>query len=254
MKKALFVLISLVLMLATQFAFADEEFTLHNGTKFGMTLSEILNKEQKEGYFTGISEDSTEQLLITRGGVFAGRENGNMVYALDDDGKLVQFHYFFQDASLDDFNSLNSSLITKYGNPDYSSEMGNSFDVEAKWYPGSDDRGIMTITTGQAPITGASINGTRTRSFFMNFSGVNIYNYWDYDCIKYAQWVIRSNDGSAILIDHCYVNVDSYQAESIVRQTVGFSSTQYELVTYTYLSSEEMNQIEMKSSKKMDDL
>lgn len=254
MKKTWFVLASLVLFLAAHVALADEEFTLHNGTKFGMTLGEILDVEQKEGYFTGISEDSTEQLLITRGGVFAGRENGNMVYALDEDGKLVQFHYFFQDASLDDFNSLNSSLVTKYGNPDYSSEMGNSFDVEAKWYPGPDDRGIMTLTTGQAPITGASIDGTYTRAFFMSFAGIDTYSYWDYDCNKYAQWIIQLNDGSAVLIDHCYVGVDSYEADAAAQRKTNFSSSQYELVTYTHLSSEEMNQIEMKSSKKMDDL
>ena len=57
MKKALLVLVSLVLMLATQFAFADEEFTLHNGTKFGMNKDEVLKIESSKGFSVTYDSD-----------------------------------------------------------------------------------------------------------------------------------------------------------------------------------------------------
>jgi len=113
-------IISLVLMIAMLFsmsAFAEEEFTLHNGLKFGMTKEEVYEAEKAAG--VPLTED--ELYDYTWEGTIAGERNSKLFILINDSG-LYKMHYEFD--SLESYDTLNNGLIEKYGKTTYSSETG----------------------------------------------------------------------------------------------------------------------------------
>lgn len=171
MKKAILVLVSLVLMLATQFALADEEFTLHNGTKFGMTIDEATEIESSKGF--SLTSDPKFNQLSGRGTIAAQADTG-ICYFFGDNNSLYRMDYEFSDINC--FYDIEKNLIAKYGETEYSSDT-------LKEYPT-----IYTYSFGQpVPMS----------SYSLGYANVNRDSY--------SQRVIKIND-KYVLIDH-YVSL-----------------------------------------------
>lgn len=257
MKKIHMVVLLLVIALcASSCASSPSAFTLHNGTKFGMTINEVIAEESKHGFFTEtkVEETGTANTKISASGEFVGHGKGKMTYAFSSDGKLIQFNYRFENSNADDFKKLNTSLIKKYGTPDYSSELHSEFPVDLKWYPEQSGE-TPIVWNGYAPVTGASLDGTRVREAMFNLFGTQLYNYQDYDCLEYAQWMVKAKDGSGVLIDHCRLRVESFQSDYAVSKKTNYnSSDKYELVIYTYFSPDEMRKHETETAEAMNGL
>ena len=241
-----------VLVIMSTSAYA-QDFTLHSGTTFGMTQEEVVLLEQSKGFFSDSVASEVKSNKIGTSGTFAGRDNGEMYYAFDSEGKVVQFHYSFKSGNMDDFETMNATLISKYGSPDYSSESNNTFSVELKWYP-EQTEDTPIIWNGYSPITGKSLDRTRMKAFLFDLLGTKLYNYQDYTCDKYAQWLIKDKDGSAVLIDHCFIGVSAYQADNSISKKSNHTQSNYELVIYTYFDSAEMKRLDTVTSQIMDDL
>lgn len=170
MKKALLVLFSMVLIFATQFAFADEEFTLHNGTKFGMTIDEVTEIESSKGF----SLTSNNSHLSGRGTI-AAQSDSSIDYFFGDDNRLYRMSYDFSDINC--FYDIEKNLIAKYGETEYSSDT-------LKEYPT-----IYTYSFGKpVPMS----------SYSLGYTNVNRDSY--------SQRVIKVNDTQYVLIDH-YVSL-----------------------------------------------
>ena len=246
----------LVMIMLTLSACSNKEFTLHSNTRFGMTITDVISEEQKHGFFMDTTETDSEgnqRIILRAKGEFAGREDGQMIYAFSSDGKLIQFHYMFKKGSLDDFESLDKKLIAKYGNPNYSSEGLTVFDVDLKWYP-QQTANTPIIWNGYAPVTGASLDGKRVSTFANNLLGINLYHYYDYSCKKYTQWFVKTQNGEAVLVDHCYIYLESYQADSKISKKSNYNANYYELVIYTHFSQDEVKQYETNLATENDDL
>lgn len=114
-------IISLVLMLAMLLsvsAFAEEEFTLHNGLKFGMTKEEVYETEKAAG--VQLTEDEIFDYVWK--GTIAGQINSKLEISINGDFGLSTVYYSFD--SLESYDTLNNGLIEKYGKTPYSSETG----------------------------------------------------------------------------------------------------------------------------------
>lgn len=118
-------IISLMLMVAMLFsvvAFAeDEEFTLHNGTKFGMGLSEVYKMEKEHGIILTKQEDGRCLYTDTK---IANQDDTHMTYYFRN-GSLYQLRYVFTDA--DSYVGIENGLLNKYGETSYSSLTGTAF-------------------------------------------------------------------------------------------------------------------------------
>ena len=119
MKKNVIRLVSILLVLCcVTTAFADEEFVLRNGIKFGDTIDEIVEKETT---LTRKSDDSNWFV-----GTIAGYKDSEAGFFFDDGGKLEDMGYSFSqfgsdykarsDVS-DVYATLYKSIVRKYGSP-----------------------------------------------------------------------------------------------------------------------------------------
>lgn len=119
-------IVGMILMVAMLFgtlAFAEEEFTLHNGTKFGMTEKEVIEAEANKGF--ELKRDSsveTKIVSIIGIGTIANQENTTIHYYFQDD-QLYEMFYKFVTTEMS-YNAIENSLIEKYGNTEFSSETG----------------------------------------------------------------------------------------------------------------------------------
>lgn len=168
MKKALLVLVSLVLILATQFAFADEEFTLHNGTKFGMNKDEVLKIESSKGF--SVTYDSDFNCVLGTGTI-ANQADTKIYYYFKDGSGLSSMDYSFSNA--DSFDVIEKNITAKYGETEYSSD-----------------------TLRELPVIASSKSGLT-----VPFSS---YTYSVSDIVrdKYSQRFFEIGNGQYILIDH----------------------------------------------------
>lgn len=114
-------IISLVLMLVMMFsvsAFAEDEFSLHSGVKFGMTFEEVKALEKEAGFAT---ESHEEWNYLVAKGTIAGQKDSNVYYFFYDNKSLNWMEYSFEG---DVFQIMESSLENKYGSTEYSSMSG----------------------------------------------------------------------------------------------------------------------------------
>ncbi len=107
----------MIAMLFSMSAFAEEEFTLHNGLKFGMTKDEVYETEKAAGVH--LIEDDTWDYIWE--GTIAGEWNSKLCISINDSG-LDKVVYEFD--SLESYDTLNNGLNEKYGKTTYSSETG----------------------------------------------------------------------------------------------------------------------------------
>lgn len=135
MKKLLGLVVALLLLVGS-FASA-EEFTLRNGIAFGDTMDEVLEKEtfaidevvdsiEEEEEESEGSEDESEELLPysikTERSTLAGIDDSYIIYSFDKDKTLQEVEYVFRSSKNEnmintDYEAINKSLISKYGNP-----------------------------------------------------------------------------------------------------------------------------------------
>lgn len=119
-------MISLVLMVAMLFsvsAFAEaEEFTLHSGTKFGMSVAEVVEIEQNAGFDVRTSTLETDGFLQVKGKI-AGHDDASAAYYFTDDDTLYRMYYRFSE---NDFQAMENALEKKYGATEFNSLTGMS--------------------------------------------------------------------------------------------------------------------------------
>lgn len=130
-------ILSFVLMLTMLFsvsAFA-EEFTLHNGTKFGMSMQGVADAELSKGFSVSPEGDG-----LYGEGTIAGRSPSAVRYFFDENEKLVHCDYFIfldqhNSSNNGDYASTNESLISKYGTPVATEETGTPLSVYSDFSP-----------------------------------------------------------------------------------------------------------------------
>ena len=239
-------IISLVLMVAMLIsisAFAEDEFTLHNGTKFGMTVEEVINQEMMNGYTVVKSEDFDG---LYGEGIIAGRSPSALRFFFDDEAErgMVQCNYVFFTTSETNFNNMNDQLIKKYGEPTYTAENDTFCPVPIKYQPYR-----YGLYAASCPYTYRSL----TENTFSTSDGSFQY-YFAYECPLYSQWLIPQTDGGAILIDHSAVVEYKQGYYDNERNRNLDMTTAYETITYSLLSKEQVDLIEMNANKISDDL
>jgi len=177
MKKNIIRLISMLLVLCcVTAAFAEEEFTLRNGIRFGDTIEDIVEKE------TTLTRESETSNWFK--GTIAGYKNSQAGFSFDDDGKLVDMCYSFDqfgndyksssDVS-DVYATLYKSVVRKYGSP-----LGNT-------------GGKVELITGIAM--------TRMGMTVYIIGGMDGY---DGDYLDYDEWIVDCTGG------HVKIDLISY--------------------------------------------
>lgn len=177
MKKNIIRLISMLLVLccATS-AFAEEEFTLRSGIKFGDTIEDIVEKE------TTLTREDDDSNWFK--GTIAGYKDSQALFSFDDNGKLEDMCYAFDqfgndyksssDVS-DVYATLYKSVVRKYGSP-----LGNT-------------GGNVELITGSAM--------TRMGIVVYMIGGMDGY---DGDYLDYDEWIVDCTGG------HVKIDLISY--------------------------------------------
>lgn len=245
-------IISLALMLVMLFsvsAFA-EEFTLHNGTQFGMSLQDVAATELSKGFSVSPEGDG-----LYGEGTIAGRSHAAVRYFFDDHDKLVHCDYFIfldqqNSSSNGDYASTNGSLVSKYGTPVATEETGAPLSANSRFFPSV--QGLFKMDDTGYPVTGESISG-EIYAVPISDDGKNA-KLVIYECPRYSQWLIEQADGTAILIDHCYI-VERYHFSINGELAPGDDYlSHYEIMNYTLLSAEEVESLHESADQVMDDL
>ena len=120
--KKIISLILMIAMLISVSAFAEEEFSLHNGVKFGMTSEEVAAIEEASGF-----KYHQYDTHGTIDGKIAGQEDASIFFyynnspdAYDipycEDNGLYKCTYGFSNGSYD---TLYDALVSKYGQATY---------------------------------------------------------------------------------------------------------------------------------------
>ncbi len=168
MKKNIIRLISMLLILCcVTSAFAEEEFTLRSGIKFGDTLEEIVKKE------TSLKQKEKDRNWFK--GTIAGNKDSEAGFFFDDSGKLTDMVYVFDQFGKDYKSSedvsnvyatLYRSIENKYGSP-----IGNT-------------GGSLELITGKAISRSA---------FYIALS--KSFDGCDGDYIDYDEWTVDCSGG-----------------------------------------------------------
>ena len=117
MKKHFYCFLVIMLLLCSA-AFAEAEFALHNGLKYGMTVEEACETEKAAGVILKEGD-----LFHEWCGTIAGQPNSKLLLAFAyPDKKLYNVIYSFD--TLESYENLNHGLIQKYGETPYSSKTG----------------------------------------------------------------------------------------------------------------------------------
>lgn len=123
MKRFLYILLVVIVFIGT--AFAEEDFTLHNGTKFGMTPDEVCGIEADHGMDMYVDDDAWGRPVkyVYGKGMVAKQPDTSITYAFyGDNYTLYDMWYQFQ--TDDAYTTIESMLIEKYGSTEYTSESG----------------------------------------------------------------------------------------------------------------------------------
>ena len=160
--KKIISLILMIAMLISVSAFAEEDFTLHNGLKFGMSKEEVYETEKT----AGVELTEGEFWDYEWNGTIAGEMNSKLcLYFWDDDTGLTKVIYEFN--TLGSYDTLNNGLIEKYGETPYSSKTGVYLDEP---------------TTNHVDNLGFAID--------------------TYSNADYSQWLIPYSDTQSVYIEH----------------------------------------------------
>lgn len=167
MKKIITCVLSMLLVLCCVTpAFAEEEFTLRNGIKFGDTIEDIVEKE------TTLTQNEENSNWFT--GTIAGYKDSDAGFIFDDDGKLTDMVYVFDQfdkdyKSREDVSSVYATLYRSIANK-YGSAIGNT-------------GGTLELITGIAI----------TKSVFMVALAKRLEG--DGDFLDYDEWTVECSGG-----------------------------------------------------------
>lgn len=185
MKKMLCVLL-IALMLA-EMAYAEEEFVLHNGTKFGMSPDEVVSIESGNG--VSLEKREYHGIMYKGYAKVAGIDNTEITYYFGEDGLFGMSYEFKSDVfeiDYDEFTNIENGLINKYGETEYSSTTGKYLPSIAV-YKNSPDKDPHSFNEDE------SYNGMLPD--LNEAQGV-------WERILYSHRLIQMNDDSYLFIDH----------------------------------------------------
>ena len=243
MRKVVGIILLFAVMLSSS-ALA-EEFSLHNNTRFGMTMEEVINKERANGY--GLVQPEDFDGLYGEG-VIAGRSPSALRFFFNNEAEreMVQCNYVFLKTSESNFNNMNNQLVEKYGDPTYTYENDTFCPVPTKYQPHKK----LGLLYGSCPYTYRSI----TENTFSIPSDDDFQYYFNYACPLYSQWLLLQPDGRAILIDHSAV-VEYRKGYYLNSRSNDLDRTlAYETITYSLLSKEQVELIQANGNRTSDDL
>ena len=130
LKRVISLILICILVSICSSALCEEEFTLHNGTQFGMTIEEVIEKEKESKYEIRemscfVYDDETAEMkekniegLIVYGSV-AGISGSTILYHFNSEGRLFEEVYFFGRETEYINYALSSRIVNyddKYGN------------------------------------------------------------------------------------------------------------------------------------------
>lgn len=233
MKRIVSLIVVLCLLLsATCFA---EDFTLHSGTTFGMTVDEVMEAERKQGFEPKVIERKNSfapegiKRVSVHPELLAGQEDGEVVFFFDDD-RLTSCFYSFSwyevkgllalDWSIpaDAYESLLAKLKEKYGaaltGGDKYIDFGTAAYDAYDWYP-----------------------------HYKQFMGCT-----EIEIMDSCQWLVEADDKLVqivIMYEKCYIsNIGTYMGDVIISYNI-VSADEYEKV---------MEEAEKKTQSANDDL
>ena len=207
MKKMLCLVISLVVLLSTVSALA-EEFTIHSGVMFGMTREEVITLETDAGFEVIESEE-----YITVKGKIASIDKSAIRYYFEENAlttawyRLGGTHSDVGDSTYDpdSFDVVEDALVSKYGEPNFDTQVLDSIASEY------DIDGLNKYLIG----------------------GV----YRDYGVAGWSNWLFPVDEDTYLFIDHhlfsgelkgagglsvgyhtlCYQMMDAAEVESVIQ-------------------------------------
>ena len=237
MKKMLCVMLVVMMLMGT--AFAEEEFTLHNGTKFGMSPNEVIELESSCNVVISEKPGPHERYLGKAS--VAGQSNTEIYYDFAN-GKLFQMEYcfFIHSGSMneDSFISIESGLTKKYGETPYCSSTNQSLNSirisDPKYLPYDSSMAFVQPYIGYA---GDKSSSSETYSV--------------YERLNYSQRILPLDDNSYVLIDHYLFTFTKYNSQS---NAIVAGPDYSHILVYTLLSETEANQMLDENKPSNDDL
>lgn len=178
------------------------DFSIRDGIRFGMTMTEVTRIEKNAGFEIETSEplygsDNVSSVLIVRGKI-AGMENSEVHYLFDKNGKLYASTFWLRinDTLESDYNTIQNALERKYGTP-----------VNA-WLP-------VANRIGFEPNDYLAYIGLARKN-------KNVLPY-------YNSWLVGSDDGNYVVIAH-------YKESAVIYGI----TTNMHVVGYQWYSAEEI--------------
>ncbi len=222
MKKVLCLLISVIIVFTSVSAFA-EAFTIHSGVQFGMTMDEVIQKENDAGFTNAFKMELEESMIyncpedhdtvsVRVYGQIAGVNNSKIMYHFSDNGGLDSALYLLGRASDDMvYTNIRKSLIKKYGEPDKT--------LSAVWHAFLD----MDVYSDADYFTdNPNVSGTN-----MKFNNIKCY----YD----ESWLIPQDDGGYVIITGY-----NYSKDLIIGSPNDTMRNFYTYIGYQYFSKVEI--------------
>ena len=220
MKKILCVLMIALMLMGT--AFAEEEFTLHNGTKFGMTIDEVIESEKEQGNSFRKVSDKKITGDVTILGLAA-----TIDFSFSSDDELTkQVYHFLPDT---DFSFLEYNYKKVYGTPDCSSVTGESLVLPEPSF------------TELLPPKDAAIKCGGAEMDLPQIS-------WSYSDMKFDQWLIEKDAGFIAIELYGKVLYGHVEGNSPVK--VGWVSC----VEYRLFDKEDVYSKREESARKLGDI
>lgn len=131
------------------------DFSLHSGVTFGMTRDEVIKKEEAAGFQMVKDMAAPDKATVSLGtyidhfydeaqlpdlfstGTFAGIKDSEIAYWFNDQGQLFRMQYSlnYNGIKKPDRQLILDSLMTKYGEPTYTSEQNTTLPSVVNGYP-----------------------------------------------------------------------------------------------------------------------
>ena len=240
MKRMILPLLVMLLTIQTSMGLAEADFTLHNGVKFGMSKNEVIAQEVAKNF--GLQDG------IYGEGTIAGIY-GAVRYEYKE-GKVSKCSYFYYHPSALSYAQLSKGLNEKYGPAECTSTSGSYFPVSEVPY-----QMIGNGIANKYNDLPAACRSLEDQVFEYKQNGSWCYYRYMYTVPLYEQWLIPQSDGSAVLIDHSYLNEAYLLIETSSNKPQGDVKTRpYELIIYTLLDKTEADKLRQNTYHASDDL
>lgn len=228
MKKIISFVLMVVMLLSIS-ALAMEDFTLHNGTKFGMSPQEIVDTEAEHGFVVEFDKNSKMGSVYGDGRV--ANFDCHVSYKCPEDS-MITMVYEFDHSEVESsdyseyvtrFDTIEEGLIQKYGTADYSSQTGFSFPKVGSF--GNNYKDDYPFCGGKN-VTGSKFDMEGVRE-------------------EYSHRLIELSDGNYVLIDHVVYSLRLLNSKN---------KRYYHQLRYKLLTEEEAQVIHQSMNDFADDL